>query len=203
MIKSKIIESIRGYLIAQEPDQDSNGKFHFKRIEVACSEVFDTMLLALFTEDIKGFESSFVKDYRNQAITRNNGLNYLAINDSFVSLPEGRGVWYVKPSGSQSPIPRSGSNHIGILASLPVGDIVNNSVWKTGYVNNTQKILIEHLGESVYAMTSRWDYGLVRQFTAYADTEDVHILKYDLFVNQVLQWFGYGKKQLDNVNNNA
>lgn len=201
MIKSKIIESIRGYLLGKEPDTNSNSIASYPRIAVACSEVFDTMLLALFSEDIKGFESSFVKDYTNQPIVRLNGMNYLAINDSFVSLPEGRGVWYVKPSGSQSPLPRSGSHHRGILASLPVGDILNNSVWKTGFIGADQRIIIENIGDSINAMTTRWDYGLVRQFTAYAETEDVKILKYDFFVNQVLQWFG--KRPLSPANDNA
>jgi hypothetical protein len=201
MIKNKIIESIRGYLVGREPDGDSNGVISYPRVAVACSEVFDTMLLALFTEDIKGFESSFVKDYINQPIVRLGDVNYLAINDPFVSLPEGRGVWYVKPSGSQSPLPRTGSHHSGILASLPVGDILNSSLWKTGYIGDAQNIIIENIGDSIYAMTTRWDYGLVRQFSAYAETEDVHILKYDLFVNQVLQWFG--KRPLDDANNNA
>jgi len=201
MIKSKIIESIRGYLIGQEPTSDSAGKVNYQRIAVACSEVFDTMLLALFSEDIKGFESSFVKDYTNQPIIRLGEVNYLAINDSFVALPEGRGVWYVKPSGSQSPLPRSGSHHRGILASLPVGDILNASVWKTGFIGADQKIIIENIGDSIYAMTTRWDYGLVRQFSAYGETEDVHILKYDLFVNQVLQWFG--KRPLSPANDNS
>jgi hypothetical protein len=200
MIKKKIVESIRGYLIGAEPDSDSIGKFHYKRIEVACSEVFDTMLLALFSEDIKGFESSYVKDYVNQPIYRLGDQNYLYIADPFVTLPEGRGIWYVKPNGSQSPIPKSSSHHRGMLSSLPVGDIVNNSVWKTGYIGNDQKILIDHLGNSIYAMTTRWDYGLVRQFSAYSDTEDVHIQKYDLFINQVLQWFG--KRPLTPPNDN-
>jgi hypothetical protein len=201
MIKNKIIESIRGYLIGQEPGQDSLGKVNYQRIAVACSEVFDTLLLSLFNEDIKGFESSYVKDYRNQSIQRLGGISYLSINAPFVNLPEGRGIWYVKPNGSQSPIPRSGSHHIGMLASLPVGQVLNTAVWRTGFIVNSQRIIIEHMGDSIYALTTRWDYGLVRQFSAYADTEDVLIPKYDVFVNQVLQWFG--KRPLSPANDNA
>ena len=46
-------------------------------------------------------------------------------------------------------------------------------------------------------------YGLVRQFSAYDDEEDILIPhgRYDQFINQVLQWFG--KRQIDNSNNNA
>jgi hypothetical protein len=201
MIKNKIIESIRGYLIGQEPTGDSAGKVNYQRIAVACSEVFDTLLLSLFTEDIKGFESNYVKDYRNQAIHRLDGLSYIYINAAFVNLPEGRGVWYVKPNGSQSPLPRSGSHHAGVLASLPVGEVLNTAVWRTGYIVNTQRIIIEHIGDSIYATTTRWDYGLVRQFSAYGETEDVLIPKYDLFVNQVLGWFG--KRPLTPANDNA
>lgn len=199
MIKSKIVESIRGYLMANEPDQDSVGKINYKRIETACDEVFDTLINAIL-KDTKGVDANLVKDYRNQVVKRSNGVCYLDINDAYVNLPEGQGVWYVKPNGSQYPLPRSGRHVAGLLASLPIGEIVNNSVYRVGYIGNDKKIIIEHLGQSIYAVTTRWDYGLIRQFSAYADTEDVPISKYDVFINQVLQWFG--KRPMDNVNNN-
>lgn len=202
MTKGQLIESIRGYLIADEPSQDTNGKFNFKRIEIACEQMFGTMLTYMITEDIKGIEDNYVKDYRNQPIIRSNGLFYLDMVDKMVALPAGRGVWYVKPNGSRYNLPPSSSNHVSMLSSIPVGDIVNNSVWSVGNVGNDKKILIEHLGDSIYANTTRWDFGLVRSFPSYGAGEEVYIPngRYDYFTEGVFKMFG--RRVQDKTNNN-
>jgi len=202
MTKGQLIESIRGYLIADEPSQDSNGKFNFKRIEIACEQMFGVMLTYMIAEDIKGIEDNYVKEYRNQPIIRSNGIFYLDIPDKTVALPGGRGVWFVKPNGSRYNLPSSGSKHMGILSSLPVGEIVNNSVWRVSNVGTDKKIIVEHLGDSIYANTTRWDFGLVRSFSSYGEGEEVYIPngRYDYFVDGVFKMFG--RRVQDKTNNN-
>lgn len=205
MIKGKIVESIRGYLLGREPNQDSNGLVSYQRIVVACDEAFETMLNAVYDDNYKSIESNYVKNFENKTLQRLNGKNYLDIDDTYVGLPNGLGVWYVKPRGGTYALPKGGVHHNSFINNLPIGDIVHNSTYKIGYVPNVdgKKILIEHIGDSIYANTTRWDYGLVRQFSAYDDEEDILIPhgRYDQFINQVLQWFG--KRQIDNSNNNA
>lgn len=204
MTKGQLIESIRGYLIADEPSQDSNGKFNFKRIEIACEQMFGTMLTYMITEDIKGIEDNYVKDYRNQTIVRADGLFYLTLPDKIVALPNGRGIWYVKPQGSRYALPPGGSHHSSMLSSLPIGEIVNNSVWSIGNSGSStsRKIIIEHLGDSIYANVTRWDFGLVRAFSSYGEGDDIYIPngRYDYFIEGVFKFFG--KRYQDKSNNN-
>ena len=76
MIKGKIVESIRGYLLGREPNQDSNGLVSYQRIVVACDEAFETMLNAVYDDNYKSIESNYVKNFENKTLQRLNGKNY-------------------------------------------------------------------------------------------------------------------------------
>jgi len=89
-----------------------------------------------------------------------------------------------------------------MLSSLPIGEIVNNSVWSVGNVGADKKIIVDHLGESIYVNVTRWDFGMVRAFSSYGEGEEIYIPngRYDYFIDGIFKFFG--KRRKDETNNN-
>lgn len=209
MKKNVLVESIRGMMLRAEPVTDNAKVARYKRVEAAISHAYSELIKTLYDKDKAVIEAMYVKHFYNQNMISANNREYILMAEDFVHMPNGRGVWYVRgtnggedPSGFESYAPSTVSQ-TSLIGSLPIGDAIDDTVIRIANVpNETYKaIVFQHIGESWRKNVISIDFGLVRTFESYGDTEDVHMpndsLKY--VVDQVMQWFG--ARYVDKTNN--
>ena len=116
---------------------------------------------------------------------------------------EGRGIWYVQPSGGGSPFPFSHRPHIAMFANMAVGEVMNQTTWRFGNISTNLQIILEDIGSSPVTDVRLVDYGVVRGFDSYGDTEEIRVpdSRYDLLEEMVMAWLG--GQYSDKINNNA
>lgn len=201
MKKSILTESIRGYLIKSEPTDDNIKNFHYKRVEVAVASAFEELMKTLVKEDEGLIEASYVKSYYDQPVTTNGNQQYVELVDSIVSLPNGRGVFYCKPSGESKLYAQSNVNTTSLFGSLPMGEAVNDTWFRIGNPNNAGlSIIFQHVGDSYRRSVKSVDYGVVRDFASYDDDEEIHVPSnaYSFIIEKVMAWFGVRYTDLAN-----
>lgn len=205
MNKKALVEFMRVAVLKSEAVADNQKTVHFKRVEQAVGYAFDSILTQIpLTEEGKAeIESYFVKHYYNQSVSESNGYRYFGISDSLVPIGEGKGVWYVQPSGGGKPLPKSRRPKIATYRHLPVGGALNQTVWRLGNISDDRQIVIENIGDSPLEDIRKVDYGVVRAFDSYGDTEEISMPdgRFDLMTQLVVTWFNGA--YTDNVNNNA
>lgn len=205
--KKAIVENIRELVLRQEPNADNQGKLHFKRVEAVVGYAFDTLLSQIQMQNggEREIESYFVKHYYEQDVLESNGYRYVGLNDDIVPLDNGRGIWYVKPSGGAEPFAQFSRPELSMFSSLPMGAALNETLFRIGNVNNTSKwqVVLENAGDSRLTDVRKVDYGIVRTFSSYGDDEDVRMPdgRYDLLMQMSREAFN-GQVYSDNINNN-
>lgn len=212
MNKTQLVEYVRTMILNSEAVADNQSAAHFKRVEQGVGYAFDTILGQLGTsrEDKAEIESYYVKHYYGQSVREYNGYRYVGVSDDIVPVAGGNGIWYVQPSRdnlSQQQIgvnfARSGRPNLAIFNSLPVGEVLNETLWRLGNVNTSKQIVFEDVGDSPFTDVRKVDFGVVRAFSSYADTEEILMpdSRYDLVVQMVMQQ--YGEVYNDKTNNNV
>jgi len=206
MVKDALTEYIRTIILNSEAVSDNQGVVHFKRVEQGVGYAFDALLSQIpMSEDGKfEVEEYYVKHYYKQSVREYNGYRYVGVSDSVVPVGQGRGIWYVQPSGGGKPFGLSQRPSTAMFRSLPVGNSMNETFWRFGNVATNPQIVLEHIGDSPYKDIRQVDYGVVRAFSSYASDEDVRVPggRMDVLMQMVLAWYGQ-KPYNDNVNNDA
>lgn len=175
MNKQSLVEFVRVSILKSEAVADNQKTLHFQRVAQAVNYAFDTLLSQIKLDD-KGkaaIEAYYVKHYYNQPVSESNGYRYFGISDSIVPVGEGKGVWYVQPSGGGKPFSRASRPKIATYRNLKVGSAIRETVWRLGNLNTKKQIILENIGDSPMADARFVDYGIVRGFDAYDDTEEV------------------------------
>lgn len=202
MNKQALVEFVRTALLKSEAVADTQRTLHFKRVEQGVGYAFDTILsqIKLDDEGKAKIESLYVKHYYNQPVSESSGYRYFGISDDVA--PVGTGVWYVQTSGGVA-IPYSNRPSTSLFSGMAVGGIMNQTFWRFGNIATKKQIIIENIGNSPLSDLRKVDYGLVRSFNSYDDTEEVVVPdgRHDLLVEMVSIWLGGGYK--DSTNNNA
>jgi len=205
MNKKALTEFVRRSILGEEPTADNQRVLHFKRVEQGVGYAFDTLLsqIPMDAKGKAGVESYYVKHYYNQDVKEDtNGYRYFGVSDSVVTVGQGRGIWYVQPSGGGSPIPFSHRPNISFFANMAVGDVMNQTFWRFGNLNTKKQIVIENIGDSPMENIRKVDYGVVRAFDSYGDEEEVLVPdgRNDLLIQMCREWLGVVYK--DDTNNN-
>ena len=207
MKKDELISFVRNLVLKAEPVSDNIKPVHYKRVEQAVAYAFDGMLGTLYKEGEEGrweIESYFVKHYRNQQVLESNGYRYIGLTDVMANLPNGKAVWYVQPRGDGKPFLQMGRPQISLLRSTVMGNVMNEVVWYIGNVTSTspRQVVFEVIGNPAFSDIRRVDYGIVRGFESYGETEDIHIPdgRFDVLIATAVNWFG--QRYNDIVNNN-
>jgi hypothetical protein len=210
MKKNILVESIRGLILKAEPVTDNVKTVNYKRVETAIAHAFDELIKTLYDRDKDVIEAMYVKHYYDQDMISNNNREYILIADDFVHMPNGRGVWYVKgTNGGEDPggfetYANSTVSGTALFASLNIGDAINDTVYRIGNVpsETLKAIIFQHIGNSQRKNVISVDFGLVRTFSSYDDTEDVHMPNdsFAYVVDQVMKWFGNDRYN-DKINN--
>lgn len=194
MNKSELVSFVRRSLLGREATGDDQKAYHFQRVAQGVGYAFDT-LLAQIPLDASGkakIESYYVKHYYNQPVKEDtNGYRYFGVSDDVVSVGEGRGIWYVQPSGGGSPIPFSHRPNIAMYRSMAVGEVMNKTFWRFGNLNVNKQIVIETIGDSSPNENIRKvDFGVIRAFSSYSDDEQVIVPdgRNELLIEFCKQW---------------
>lgn len=177
MNKKELVSFMRRSLLGREPMADDQKTYHFQRVSQAVGYAFDN-LLAQIPLDAKGkskIESFYVKHYYNQTVKESNGYRYFGVSDDVASVGEGRGIWYVQPSGGGSPISFSHRPNIAMFRNMAVGEVMNQTFWRFGNIATNKQIILENIGESPNENIRSVDFGVVRAFSSYEDAEQVLI----------------------------
>ena len=206
MNKKALTEFVRTSLLKHEAVADNQKTFHFKRVEQGIGYAFDTLLSQIRLDDAgkAKIESYYVKHYYNQDVRESNGYRYFGVSDAVVPVGEGKGIWYVQPAGGVgSPFSFTHRPQTAFFASLPVGEVLNETYWRFGNIGTNRQIVLESIGDSPYKDIRKVDYGVVRAFSEYGDTEEVAVPdgRYDLLIEMTGIWLGGGYD--DKTNNNA
>ena len=205
MNKKALIEFVRTSILKREAVADDQKTLHFERVSQAVNYAFDTLLSQIRMDDAgkAKIESYYVKHYYNQPVKESNGYRYFGVSDSVVPVGEGRGIWYVQPSGGGSPFPFSHRPHIAMFANMAVGEVMNQTTWRFGNISTNLQIILEDIGSSPVTDVRLVDYGVVRGFDSYGDTEEIRVpdSRYDLLEEMVMAWLG--GQYSDKINNNA
>lgn len=204
MNKKALVEFVRVSILKYEAVADHQKTLHFKRVEQGVGYAFDT-LLSQIKMDTKGkasIESYYVKHYYNQPVKESNDYRYFGVSDEIAPVGEGRGIWYVQPSGGGSPFPFSHRPHISMFANMAVGEALNMTTWRFGNIATDKQIVLETIGNSATKDIRKVDYGVVRSFSSYGDSEEIIIPdgRNDLILELTTKWLSpiYD----DKVNNN-
>lgn len=212
MDKQSLTEYVRVSILGREAVSDDQKALHFKRVEQGVGYAFDTLLTQINLDDDgkRQIESYYVKNYYNQAVKEDSkGYRYVGVSDSIVPIGEGRGIWYVQPSGgfkrpdgAGKAFVQSGRPKIALFRSLPIGKAMNEVVWRIGNLNTNLQIILENIGNSSFSDIRKIDYGVVRSFSSYDSDEDIRIPdgRMDLLEEMVRNWMQ--RTRVDNINNN-
>lgn len=205
--KAAIVETVRELILRREAVTDNQRTVHYKRAEEIVGYAFDTLLAQIQMEENgeREIEAYFVKHYYNQSVRESNGYRYIGLEDNFVELDGGRGIWYVQPSGGGVNFGQSRRPKNALFNSLPVGSVIKETFFRVGNVNSTSRrqIVLEDVGESPTTDIRKVDYGIVRNFKSYSDTEDVNMPdgRYDLLLQMATEAFG--ARPNDTITNDA
>lgn len=204
MNKKDLTSFVRRSMLGREATADDQKRLHFQRVAQGVGYAFDN-LLSQIPMDAKGkakIESFYVKHYYNQPVKESNGYRYFGVSDGVVSVGEGRGIWYVQPSGGGSLIPFSHRPHISVFNSMAVGEVIAETFWRFGNLATNKQIVLESIGNPARADIREVDFGVVRDFASYDDDEEVVIPdgRMDILEEMVRKWLGVDYQ--DNTNNN-
>jgi len=203
MNKQQLVEFVRVSILKKEPDADSQMVLHYKRVEQATGYAFDALLAQIKLDDIgkAKIESNHVKHYYKQPVSESNGYRYFGVSDDVASV--GSGIWYVQPSGGGDLIPYFSRPSNSLFANMAVGEVMNKTFWRFGNLATKKQIIIENIGDGQMADIRLVDYGIVRAFASYEDTEEVVVPdgNYPLLIQITSAWLSNG--YVDNSNNNA
>lgn len=203
MDKSVLIEAIRGLILQAEPTDDNTRVLHYKRVETAVIFAFNELITYLDKTDDAEIETHFVTSYMSQEVKKFGNFSYVKLPAKIISLPQGRGIWYVKPSGQSEHVISATSVSSALFASLPVGKVFNDTTYYMSSIDGIgDAIIFNHIGDSQKKSLKYVDIGLVRDFESYTDTEliDLPGEKFSFVVEKCLAWFG--KRATDKSNNN-
>lgn len=205
MNKQALVEFARVAILGAEAVADNQRTAHFKRVEQGVGYAFDLLLSQIPVDDDgkSQIEQYYVKHYYNQLVKEaTNGYRYVGVSDAIVPVGEGRGVWYVQPSGGGKPMAQAKRPSTALYRNLPIGKAINETYWRLGNVATNLQIVLEHIGDSPLVDIRKIDYGVVRSFSSYEDTEEVRIPggRSEVLINLVREWFG--KSYTDVINNN-
>jgi len=211
MTKSELTSYVRRVILGSEAVADNQKTAHYQRVAQGVNYAFD-MLLAQIGDTRKGkaeIESYYVKHYYAQPVLESNSYRYVGVSDDIVPVAGGNGVWYVQPSKNKvNPVnagvnfARSQRPKMAIFGSLPVGEVLNETFWRLGNITDNKQIVFENIGNSPFTDIRYVDYGIVRAFSSYDDTENVFMPdgRVDLLVELVRNHLGNVANDL--VNNN-
>jgi hypothetical protein len=205
MNKKALVEFVRVSILGSEAVSDNQKTAHFKRVEQGVGYAFDTLLAQIPMDEsgVSQIEEYYVKHYYNQSVKEaTNGYRYVGVDDSIVPVGEGKGIWYVQPSGGGNPFSQARRPSLAMFRNLKIGSAINETYWRLGNVATNLQIVLEHIGDSPFRDIRRVDYGVVRAFSSYGETEEVRIPggRSDLLVNMTRAWFD--KNYNDMINNN-
>lgn len=200
MRKNELVEGLRGILLKSEAVADNAKVLHYKRVESLVGAAFSELMQVLAKKDEGEIESGYVRDYYSQPVLNTAGLQYVTLPCGIVPLPGGKGVWYVKPTGSNINYTASNQVLTSAFRSIPVSDYINDTVFRIGTDPAGEKaIIFQHIGDSQRRSIRTVDYGLVRDFDAYNDNDDIHLPNesYSFLIEKVSLWVGqrYNDKQ--------
>jgi len=212
MNKSQLIEFVRVSILKSEAVSDNQKTLHYQRVAQAVGYAFDTLLaqIPMTPEGKAKIEAFYVKHYYNQPVAESSGYRYFGVSDDVVSVGEGKGVWYVQPSQtnngnkniSGSVFVYSNRPHVSFFANMAVGGAMNMTTWRFGNIATKKQIVLENIGDSPNTDIRLVDYGIVRAFTSYGDTEEVIVPdgRNDLLIQMVTEWMS--PVYVDKTNNN-
>ncbi len=203
MDKVSLIEFVRVAILKAEAVADNQKTLHFQRCAQGVGYAFDSLLsqIKLDADGRAQIESMYVKHYYNQPVSESNGLRYFGVSDDVA--PVGTGIWYVQPSGGGVAFSYFNRPSNSIYASIGVGEVMNETFWRFGNIATKKQIILENVGNSPMQSVRFVDYGIVRAFSSYEDTEEVIIPggRSDLLIQMCQQWLqgGYTDKTNNNV----
>lgn len=211
MNKAALVEYVRTMILNSEAVDDNQKVAHFQRVAQGVNYAFDTLLGQLGdTRKDKAFISAYlVKDYYNQPVLESNGYRYVGVSDDVVPVAGGNGIWYVQPSRrnlSQQDVgvnlARSGRPNIALFNSLPVGKVMKETMWRFSNISDNRQIILSDIGDSNTTDIRYVDFGVVRAFSSYEDTDEVVVPmgNMDALIRLVMTWFGerYNDKTTNN-----
>ena len=148
-------------------------------------------------------ESYYVKHYYSQSVSESGGYRYFGVSDAIVPVGEGKGIWYVQPSGEVgTSFSQTHRPHNSLFASIPVGKAIADTFWRFGNIATNRQIVLSNVGDSPFKDVRTVDYGVVRSFSSYSDTEEVVVPdgRYDLLMEMTTAWLGgvYNDKSNNN-----
>lgn len=209
MKKNELVSFVRNVILSGEPVSDNIKIAHYKRVEQAVGYAFDGMLGTLYNQGEEGrfeIESYFVKHYKNQVVLQaTNGYRYVGLNDTMANLPNGKAIWYVQPQGDGKAFVQIGRSQLATMRNMHHGHAIDEVFFYIGNVNSTspRQIVFETIGNPAFSDIRRIDYGIVRGFESYEDTEDVHVPDglYSTLVQTAATWFGSRYNDMQNNGN--
>ena len=198
MNKQALVEFVRVSLLKQEAVADNQKTLHYQRVAQAVGYAFDT-LLSQSKEDVGVY---YVKHYYKQPVHEYNGYRYVSVFDGIVPVGEGKGIWYVQPSGGGKPFANGNRPSVAMFRNLPIGTAMRETFWRLGNLADETQIVLENIGDSPYKDIRQVDYGVVRNFDSYEDTEEIRIPdgRMDLLEQMCMQWLQ--GTYSDKINNN-
>jgi hypothetical protein len=208
MTKSELVSYVRRTILGSEAVADNQKTAHFQRVAQAVNYAISNLLSQVVLDDKgkRNIETYFVKHYYNQAVKESNGYRYFGVSDDIVEIGDGKGIWYVQPSKGEGkagkPLAQMNRPSIASINNLPLGEVMNDTVWRFGNITTNRQIVLEDIGDSPYTDIRKVDFGVVRSFSAYADTEQVNIPdgRADLLIEMCREWMSVNYQ--DMVNNN-
>lgn len=200
MDKKSLVEFVRVSILKSEAVADNQKTLHFQRVGQATGFAFDTLLsqIKLDDEGKAKIESLYVKHYYNQPVSESNGYRYFGVSDDVA--PVGTGIWYVQPVGGGAPFSYFSRPSVSLFANIGVGEVMNETFWRFGNIATKKQIILENIGNSPYANIRSVDYGIVRAFSSYEDTEEIVVPDTNLLVQLATAWLA--QPYNDKVNNN-
>jgi len=201
--KVELIEFVRTAILKSEAVADNQKTLHFQRVAQAVNYAFDTLLSQIKLDDNgkSQVESLYVKHYYNQPVSESNGYRYFGVSDDVA--PVGTGIWYVQPSGGGVAFSYFNRPSNSIFASIGVGEVMNETFWRFGNLATKKQIILENVGSSPNASIRFVDYGIVRSFASYDDTEEVVVPMGNTPALLELCTAWLGNVYTDRANNNA
>jgi len=198
--KNILVEQIRGLLLKSEAVADNTKVLHYKRVEALVGSAFAELVQVLAKKEEGEIESGYVRDYYSQPVLNTAGMQYVTLPCGIVPLPGGKGVWYIKPTGSHINYTASNQIMTSAFRSIPVSECINDTVFRLGTDPAGEKaIIFQHIGDSQKRSIRIVDYGLVRDFESYNDNDDVHLPNesYSFLIEKIMLWVGqrYNDKQ--------
>lgn len=204
MDKKALVEFVRTAILHSEAVADNQKVAHFKRVEQAVVYAFDQLLANIpMSDDGKTqIEEYYVKHYYNQVVSESNGYRYVGVSDSIAPVGDGKGIWYVQPSGGGKAFSRFKRPSTALFRSLPIGDAMVETTWRLGNISTNPQIILEDIGESPTTDIRKVDFGVVRSLGSYSDSEEVRVPngRMDLLMQMALTWFGKRFNDLANDN---